>query len=66
MLKSPQTKSSWRGVISSGGEAQEEGEESQTLLPSFLERTPTGFFMKFSEGAYNCLVMVAMVVTDNQ
>ena len=66
MLASPQTKSSWSEVISSRGEAQEEGEESQTLPPSFLERTPTGFFMKFSGGAYNCLVMVAMVVTDNQ
>lgn len=66
MLASPQTKSSWSRVISSGGEAQEEGEESQTLPPSFLERTPTGFFMKFSGEAYNCLVTVAMVVTDIQ
>lgn len=66
MLASPQTKSSWSGVISSGGEAQEEGEESQTRPLSFLERTPTGFFMKFSGGAYNCLVTVAMVMTDNQ
>lgn len=41
-------------------------EESRTLLPSFLEGTPTGFILKVSGGAHNCSVTDVMVVTDTQ
>lgn len=55
MLASPQTKSSWSGVISSGGEAQGEGEESQTLPPSLLERTPTDLLHEVLWGSLQLL-----------